>query len=868
VRLRKFLLSLLALPFIMACANSETSLPPQARAGVLDLRDWDWNKTALIELRGDWDFWWDSLIDPDDPDQTPASIAVPSRWSLLAPGEEKFPANGEASYRLQILLPEDGPPLGLRLREIDRAYRLWINGAEYETGFQVSETAAAESGTGVTRDYFFSSGKTLTLVLHVTSHWDSWGGGIPYTPTLGTAPAVSQQRAINAAYEVLPTGILLIMVLYHLMLYFVARRDLALLAFSLICLTAMLRHLVMNEGFLLTEAHISDEFIRRASWFTAYLLSALYLWFTGLFFPRHRMKWVSRILFTLGGLMTVTGLVAPQSFYGLALLLDGYLIAVIAVIVVVVSRAIAEKVRFGWILLAGTVSAAIPALIDIGSINSGVISVFIGPLGVVPFLITLSYVLAQRYSQGTRDAEELRIRNLRLTELDQAKTNFFANISHELRTPLTLLLGPLQGIQKGDYGAELKPKDEVFAKMKGNAERILHLVESLLNAAKLEAGEKPVLRVLNLAQTTSGYVEDFSSTALTAGISLEWNCLLKPEESLVLMDSQDWQTIVFNLLSNALKYTEPGGTVSVELTRAGEQLILSVSDTGIGIAPERMHQLFQRFKRIYEQERGDYQGTGIGLSIARQAALHLGGDLEASSVLGKGSRFVARVPFSAASNPVEASGPIPKAAKALKQERLPSLLVVEDQAEMRSYLQFLLRKDFTVLTAGDGGAALEVLQQNPQVELILSDIMMPNVDGVALFEAVRRHSSFSAIPFLFLTARASPEERLERLQDGAIDYLTKPFVAEELRAKLTSLMDWKRRQGKGEEGQGAIKISEDFGLSPREKEILVLVSQGKTDKEIAIVLELSPRTASNHVSNLLRKTGCSSRSGLIALAKG
>lgn len=425
--------------------------------------------------------------------------------------------------------------------------------------------------------------------------------------------------------------------------------------------------------------------------------------------------------------------------------------------------------------------------------------------------VTLSNALAYEAERRRADA---------LTELDRAKTVFFSNVSHEFRTPLTLLLGPLE---------DLLPKaaawDEadraLLHTIHRNGLRLLKLVNSLLDFSRIEAGRAQAkFEPTDLAAFTTDIAGSFRSAIETAGLRFGVECERLPR--LVAVDRDMWEKIVLNLLSNALKYTL-SGTITVRLTSLSNGVALEVGDTGTGIAPEEHERIFDRFHRVTSAQGRTHEGTGIGLALVRELARLHGGDAEVTSVVGQGSTFMVTLPWEAgeehATNAIDDQGkpgnplakietPTPIRAEAFLAEasrwggRSASspasavtspdvgnggmggyILVVDDNADMRDYVVRLLGSDFTVGTACDGVEALEAIRE-ARPDLVLSDVMMPRLDGFGLLTALRSAPATQDIPVVLLSARAGEEASVEGLDAGADDYLIKPFSSRELIARV------------------------------------------------------------------------------------
>ncbi|WP_338023432.1 ATP-binding protein [Archangium primigenium] len=412
-----------------------------------------------------------------------------------------------------------------------------------------------------------------------------------------------------------------------------------------------------------------------------------------------------------------------------------------------------------------------------------------------------------------RASQEERLRLERLAELDRAKTAFFSNISHEFRTPLTLMLGPVEdALADPDTPLPLVHRERL-ALVHRNGLRLFKLVNSLLGFARMEAGRATLHpQATDLAAFTAELVSHFESAFQRAGLTLGTH--LPPLTGPVWVDPAAWETIVFNLLSNALKYTLEGG-VTVRLVQEGAEAVLTVRDTGAGIPPSALSRVFERFQRVEGTRARSDEGSGIGLFLVHELTRLQGGSVTASSGEGLGTTFTVRLPFGTAPQTQEQreagrdaapvapavtpyleeiqgwlapTPPLPPPAGSTPRARV---LVVDDNADMRAYLAGILRASFEVSLAEDGARALEVARQEPPA-LILSDVMMPRLGGFGLLRAVRATPELQAVPFLLLSARAGEEASVEGLEAGADDYMVKPFGARELLARVRAHLDLAR----------------------------------------------------------------------------
>ncbi len=430
----------------------------------------------------------------------------------------------------------------------------------------------------------------------------------------------------------------------------------------------------------------------------------------------------------------------------------------------------------------------------------------------------LSGSLERKVEHRTR---ELAKANENLKYLDRAKSVFFSNVSHELRTPLTLILSPVESILQGGYPG--KVDEDFFRKLYNNGRRLLGLINNLLDFSKIEAGRMVLrLKMVDVSKELGLCVANVHSGAISKGLSIEY-----ADNSGGLVASLDRELFiraVYNLLGNAIKFTPEGGRIDVVLSASDGLYTVAFHDTGIGISPEKHEMIFDRFAQADSTSSRKYEGTGIGLSLTREIARLHGGDVTVESQMGKGSTFYLTLPVrvsesealsdrddvpreeyvSAAPADITVEG-IPAVSAGGEQESCgslseegaagdgePLLLIVEDNRDMRSFIAEIVRNEYRVLTAQHGKEALEKLDSLEEPpDLIVSDVMMPEMDGYELTKRVREDARYEGIPIILLTAKAETSMKLEGFGRGATDYVVKPFNAGELLARMKAQLELK-----------------------------------------------------------------------------
>ena len=395
-----------------------------------------------------------------------------------------------------------------------------------------------------------------------------------------------------------------------------------------------------------------------------------------------------------------------------------------------------------------------------------------------------------------------------LQALDKAKTRFFSNITHEFRTPLTLIIGPLQQMIK-------QPKATITPQRLNsilyNAQNILKLINQLLDISKLEAGKmKMEITRGDIVAYTQTIIDGFEPLAHKKSQRLIF--LVKENNWVTHFDKDKWDKIIYNLLFNAIKFTPEYGVIQVALRNVQEQeqewVYLKIRDSGVGINDQQLAQIFNRFHQADGSTTRTQEGTGIGLSLVKELVELQGGKIKVSSKVGKGTSFEVRLPIQDTENittsqttpissfsitrPISNPSPLAIPNQSIAQGKKLKLLIIEDNQEMRAYIQSCVPvKKYTIITAVNG---VEGIQKAKDLipDLIISDVMMPLKDGFEVTETIRNHVATSHIPIILLTAKAALESRLEGLKRGADAYLTKPFSPEELTLRIGKLIEIRR----------------------------------------------------------------------------
>jgi len=396
-----------------------------------------------------------------------------------------------------------------------------------------------------------------------------------------------------------------------------------------------------------------------------------------------------------------------------------------------------------------------------------------------------------------------------IKKINTLKNDFIANMSHEIRTPLTLIIGPLETILSKEYGEVFKYDDVKIKTMYYSSLRLLKLINNILDFSKIDAGKLRVeKKKINISKLLQFYIDSVKSSIENRGLVIKYidNVGVK---FIVNTDINILEKAVFNLISNALKFTPEGGQIIILLDKRENCYNISIKDTGIGIPKDKINKIFDRFHQLDNQISRKYEGTGIGLALTKELVEKLGGQILVKSKLHEGSTFTITIPYEKIEdNDIDVN----ENNYEIKSYLLPDfknnnkfmnnnlkifesnkkiILVVEDNPDMQSYIYSILDRYYIVKIARNGIEGLEKIYKN-KPDLILADVMMPEMDGYKMTEIIKSREELKGIPVIILTAKSDLFKKLIGFKKGADDYIVKPFNTKELLARIEAHLNIKK----------------------------------------------------------------------------
>ncbi len=761
-----------------------------------------------VFLEGEWNFYPSQLLLPGGtPGKSAVPLEVPGTWNqILGTGL------GYGTYTLRIPSPNlegQKETYGIKVPDMATAYTIYWNGENVAQSGVVAKTKI--EGRPSYRFHLvplvWGPGENELLVQ--VSNYHHAKGGMWEPPLFGEWSKLTKAYTKDLASSLFLAGAVFIIALYHFGLYYWRRVDRGNLLFGLAAIILSLRTLVTGERFLVNEYEniFGWDLFLRVEYLTFYLSPYLFYSFFKEFYPSYYAKWMnwsvsvptvffmSLLFFTDTIFFTSTNV-----YFNIVLLYE------IGIILQGVFRAVWDKQEGSILFLLGLLAMAIATIIDVLNAYQILFSIEAVPIGIFLFILIQSLTLSRKFSRAFSEVETL---SKRLLVLDKLKDEFLANTSHELKTPLNGIIGIAESMFDGIGGALNSEQRQNLGMIISSGKRLNSLVDDILDFSKMKNRDLNLeLRSINLQQLLDLVL------VISRPLYVKKNILVRNKIPMdfppVLGDEARIQQILFNLIGNAIKFTDSG---KIEI--AGEILEkmakFSISDTGIGIAPDKFEQIFQSFEQVDSSTTRQFGGTGLGLAITKRLVELHGGTIWVESSLGTGSVFYFTLPLAKENQiPLERSAliqrdlwiSIPEIANfnPIEDEDLNSnkgdrvkVLVVDDEPINRQVLRnHLTLIGCEVFDAANGGEALSQIRDSGPFELMLLDIMMPGMSGYDVCSVIRESHSLYELPILFLTAKNQITDIVAALEAGGNDYLSKPFDKRELISRAKNLITLKK----------------------------------------------------------------------------
>ncbi|QMV45028.1 response regulator [Cohnella cholangitidis] len=785
----------------------------RASEGVIDLSEWDFKGDGTVRLDGEWEFYRNRLLKPEDfasgalaPDKLAGDgqfVSVPGNWNGYLHGDGSKGGIGYGTYRLKIKLPDSSKGLyGIKTSNIRMANRIYLNGQEVGS----SGSPAAIRSEGVQNNipyagYASIEGDSAELIVQVANYSYSTGG-IIYSISFGDQASVTNSKLFSVIKDAASVTGLLLPAVFGMLLYGLRKQEKGLLFLALFCLVCLVYMLTQGEKLIaLLLPGIPYWVVLKIQPISSSLVYYFLLRSVALTSPGEAHKYAIPVatwltLTWIGVIVCGSSLFISQ--WEILILFNGMTVVGYSMYLMLKGRQRNSPIDFYWLLSAQSVLIMIVLyVLYLSGVWAGLHLV---AYEMVIFFIAQAALFAKRVTHSAREVEKL---SERLLTLDGLKNEFMANTSHELRTPLHGMINIAQSMLEGATGSLNNEKQAQHLSMiVTTGKQLSVIINEILEFAELRSGGlKLVKRAVHLQPVVHAVVEVIEHTLADRQVRI----VQRLSGNLPLLDADEdrLRQILYNLLGNAIKATS-AGEISVSAYAEDGYVTVEVTDTGIGMPAEQLTAILH--PRQGRASSRKFQGSGLGLKITKQLVELGGGTIWAESAEGQGTTFFFTVPCLEEESQLSVQQGMAEVAAAavpnwdMQGEVVPSadrgetefrvLIVDDDPVNLQVLVHLLSMERCEVIAVGSAGEALqEIMAPGMKYDLVITDWMMPGMSGIELCRAIRGRFMLSELPVLLLTAKSNPEDIRIGFEAGVNDYISKPVDAGELRARVRTLLE-------------------------------------------------------------------------------
>jgi Putative regulator of cell autolysis len=775
-----------------------------AREGIIDLVNWDFKKDGVVSLDGEWEFYWNQLLTYEDfhkevPIKPDGYFKVPRVWTNYDLNGNKLPANGYATYRLRIKTNDINSLKGLKILTSSTSYKLMINNqviAESGRVGKTKETSIPEFSPKAVS--FQNSSKDFEIIVQVANFTYS-RGGMWHSIYMGDDSDIRKLKEFDSGKAMFMFGVTLIMALYHINLFLLQKRTKAALYFGLLLLIVAIRITITGEYLVLNFIPTASiKWMVPIEYMTMYWGVIMTIAFVHDLYPEEIPNKIIKNVVYAGIVMSIFTIVTPISIFTKYLMLyEALIITMYAYILFSVVRAVIRKRESSVLLLVEAIVVLATFINDVLYYWNETHDKYGPSIEIAVFMVIFihSYILAERFSVTFDKIENL---SKKLISLDKLKDEFLANTSHELRTPLNGIINITDSLLKGIAGKLKYEQKENLEVVLASSRRLYNLISDIMDISNLEHNELKIYpKPIDIRMISERVI--FSLKYLKGGKNIVFENYIPKNAPLVFCDEERMGQIFYNLLENSLKFTEQG-YIKVSAEFSNNIITIFIEDTGVGIEDHNLERIFNSFGQL--NERKNYNGTGIGLSITKQLIELQGGKIGVKSEYGKGTCFFFTLPLAnyeakRITKPIEVNLVEQKDKEVFFEktkviDRCNILAVEYDPISLKALINNLYLLDYTVQGVGTGKEALNLLEDGAKFDVVILDVMMPDISGYDVLKKIREKYLPVELPVLLLTTSRNINDISTGFRLGANDYLIKPFESEELNARVNSLINMKK----------------------------------------------------------------------------
>ncbi|MCP3871622.1 MAG: response regulator [Desulfobacteraceae bacterium] len=809
-----FIFCLTCLSILIAgCANE--SERPAADKGIIDLSYWNFENKSIISLDGEWEFYWNKLLTPDDfkvkqPPEKTGFFYIPGFWTSFEKNGEKLNKDGYASFRLLIKLqPNKNVLMSLRTSGMVNSSRVWVNGIPFNWNGIVGESRETSIPSRKAQVTSFKPLNGINEIILQVSSFDELLPGPAKKIFIGTKDQLFKRETLGWSIDIFLVGGLFIMGFYHFALYLLRRKNISPAYFGVICIMWGIRFLAEgSDGYFLTLLYpaLSYEIHTKLDVLPWYIVVPFTLMFIHSLYPEQGSLKLLRITQALGIVFIIPVVLMPYRIFVHTIFYYEIISLLVALYCCIISiKATLKKKDGALLILSGILILTLTAINDLLAVQNIIYSINLLHFGTFCFILFQSFALSARFAKAffaeeqlsknlEQMSKELENKNRDLTRLDTLKDDFLANTSHELRTPLVGIIGISESLIGGAYGQISTRASKSLAMIEASARRLSNLVNDVLDFSRLKNWDiKLDLKPVDIRRITENVIS--ISRTLAKDKRLELVNEIPEKISNVKGDEDRIQQILYNLIGNAIKFTEKG-SVRILAEENKSHVTVFIKDTGMGIPADSYSKIFESFEQVESRSLEKTTGTGLGLCITKQLVELHGGRISLESEIGKGSIFSFTLPVMSGIHKPETTVKIFEnnaydISQDLAKEISPSInnsyhiLIVDDEPiNLEVVAGHLSLASLSYRTCLDGKDAIEMIEHGTKPDIVLLDIMMPEMNGYEVCQKLRERFSSARLPIIMLTAKNRMSDLVEGLEAGANDYLTKPFFKDELLARV------------------------------------------------------------------------------------
>ncbi|MDQ7095714.1 ATP-binding protein [Desulfosporosinus sp. PR] len=787
---------------LLEASDNRGREPEPARQGVLDLRAWDFASDQVVPLDGQWEFYWNQLLEPGaEPASAANFIQVPGFWrQSIEAGKDE--AKGAATYRLKIKLNPSALVYSLRISNIRMASEIYVNGVQ--VGGSGDPALSQEEYQYENKPYnvFFPvQGDTAEILIHA-ANYENTQGGIPYRIYFGSAQGIYDLNTNTTLLNVSLIVSLLMVGCYQLSVFIIRREEKGLLYFGLSCIVIAWSFASNGDRILIEYFDLPPEIYYKIQAISLYFSLVTMAMFIRTVCKGLIPRWFSESIVYGMGLYVCFVLVTPFQWYSRFNLLFSCL--QISAYVVIIGLLVHSYWRgrygefnrksLGLFILA--LGCYLIGLIDYSLyLSSLTLNYQMGYYAILGFCFLVSFIMSYRFSEAYKTIEGMASK---LQQADKQKDEFLLHTSHEFQTPLHGIINLSQAMLEA--GEELTESHlQNLSVIRDTSRRLSALVYDILDLERIKRNELTVHPAeVDVRVTVSLVFDLFRHLLVTKKVGLV--NAVPADLPLVSADEDRLRQVINNLVGNALKFTG-AGKITISAQAMADRVKILVEDTGAGIAPSDWDTVFQPFEQAHQE----YGGTGLGLAICRRLLQLMNGEIYIEwSEPERGTRMAFTLPRADEASRQAQETLRPPENYAMAEQRsvvdLPqqgrgqfTLLAVDDQPANLQVLFRLFAKDpYNLLWATNGADALELLKSRSDIDLVLLDVMMPRMSGYEVCREMRKQFSLFELPIILLTVRNSPNDIAAGFKAGANDFIVKPFDALEVRARTETLLQLKQ----------------------------------------------------------------------------